>query len=217
MGQCDLDNGTEDWINLVFSTTHDMTKPQLSDTVKELIQKARIVSFATWRDDYGDEAIQQFQRADDESRYLTDDELQHIAGMSPDTAGIETAKILRDRVQEIVDEARAEVLTAFPGLTEPGGDLYPAVRAEACWRDFWHFLRCITYGIAGQRTDYTSAEGLHYMQLLYQELKVPLTAMVMGLEGIKTASLNRIEPAQREAFAPYFDHLTEQLRQFSAT
>jgi Phycobilisome protein len=196
---------------------HDMTKPQLSDKVKELIQKARIVSFVTWQDAYGDEVIQQFQKADDESRYLTDDDLQHIAGMSPDTAGIEAAKLLRDRVKDIVDEARAEVLTAFPTLTEPGGDLYPAIRAEACWRDFWHFLRCITYGIAGQRTDYTSAEGLQYMQLLYQELRVPLAAMVMGLEGIKTASLKRIEPTQREAFAPYFDHLTEQLKQFAAT
>jgi Phycobilisome protein len=194
-----------------------MTKPQLSDQVKELIEKARIVSFASWRDAYGDEAIQRFQRADDERRYLTDDDLQHLGALSADGAGLESARVLRDRVQEIVDEARAEVLVAFPGLTEPGGDLYPAVRAEACWRDFWHFLRCITYGIAGQRTDYTSAEGLHYMQLLYQELRVPLAAMVMGLEGIKTAGLKRIDPAQREDFAPYFDHLTEQMKQFAAT
>lgn len=194
-----------------------MTKPQLSDQVKELIQKARIVSFASWRDAYGDEAIQRFQTADDESRYLTDDDLQYLRALSADGTGLENARVLRDRVQEIVDEARAEVLAAFPGLMEPGGDLYPAVRAEACWRDFWHFLRCITYGIAGQRTDYTSVEGLHYMQLLYQELRVPLAAMVMGLEGIKTAGLKRIDPAQRESFAPYFDHLTEQMKQFAAT
>jgi hypothetical protein len=194
-----------------------MTKPQLSDQVKELIQKARIVSFASWGDAYGDEAIQRFQTADDESRYLTDEDLQRLGALSVNGAGLESARVLRDRVQEIVDEARAEVLAAFPGLTEPGGDLYPAVRAEACWRDFWHFLRCITYGIAGQRTDYTSAEGLHYMQLLYQELRVPLAAMVMGLEGIKTAGLKRIDPAQRESFAPYFDHLTEQMKQFAAT
>jgi hypothetical protein len=193
-----------------------MTKPQLSDQVKELIEKARIVSFATWRDAYEDEAIQRFQRADDESRYLTDDDLQYLTAILPDASGLESVRVLRDRVQEIVDEARAEVLAAFPGLTEPGGDLYPAVRAEACWRDFWHFLRCITYGVAGQRTDYTSVEGLHYMQLLYQELRVPLAAMVMGLEGIKTASLQRIDPAQRESFAPYFDHLTEQMKQFAA-
>jgi hypothetical protein len=195
-----------------------MTQPQLSDKVKELIQKARIVSFATWQDDA--EVIERFQRADDESRYLTDEDLRAIAARlsdaSGDTSGIEGARVLRDRVQEIVDEARAGVLTAFPQITEPGGGLYPPIRSEACWRDFWHFLRCITYGIAAQKTDYLSHEGLHNMELLYRELNVPLEAMVKGLEGIKTASLQRVEIEQRTFFAPYFDLLIEQLRQFTA-
>jgi hypothetical protein len=195
-----------------------MTQPQLSDKVKELIQKARIVSFATWQDDA--EVIERFQRADDESRYLTDEDLRAIAARlsdaSGDTSGIEGARVLRDRVQEIVDEARAGVLTAFPQITEPGGGLYPPIRSEACWRDFWHFLRCITYGIAAQKTDYLSHEGLYNMELLYRELNVPLEAMVKGLEGIKTASLQRVEIEQRTFFAPYFDLLIEQLRQFTA-
>jgi Phycobilisome protein len=202
-----------------------MTQPQLSEKVKELIQKARIVSFATWQDAYAAEVIQWFQSADDERRYLTDDDLQNLAAYKPDrSAGIAAAQMLRDRVEEIVDEARAELLTAFPTLTEPGGGLYPAFRSEACWRDFWHFLRCITYGMAAQRTDYLSDEGLHNMELLYRELNVPLVAMVKGLEGIKTASLQRIETAhetehetaQGTSFAPYFDLLIEQLKQFTA-
>jgi len=193
-----------------------MTNPQLSEKVKELIQKARIVSFATWQDSRPAETIQRFQKADDESRYLTDEDLQYAADLSPDTVeGIEGAKVVRDRVKEIIDEARTEISTTFPALTEPGGGLYPPLRAEACWRDFWHFLRCITYGMAGQRTDYTSDEGLHYMQLLYEELEVPLEAMVMGLEGLKTASLKRINSEQQERFAPYFDHLTKKLKQFA--
>jgi len=193
-----------------------MTKPQMSEKVKELIQKARIVSFATWQDTYTTETIQRFQRADDESRYLTDEDLQHLAALSPaPSEGIAGARILRDRVKEIVDEARAGVLDSFPTLIEPGGGLYPPARAAACWRDFWQFLRCITYGIAGQRTDYTSVTGLHYMQLLYQELEVPLEAMVMGLEKIQAASLKRIDPESQESLAPYFEHLTEQLKQFS--
>ena len=72
----------------------------------------------------------------------------------------------------------------------------------------------MTYGIAGQRTDYTSAEGLYNMQLLYQELKVPLEAMVVGLEGIKHASLTRLD-GETKSLEPYFDHLITQLRQFS--
>jgi Phycobilisome protein len=192
-----------------------MTQPQLSDKVRELIQKARIVSFATWHNTHPAAAIGRFQAADDEGRYLTDEDLQQIQQLAPATAGlIPVVQQLRDRVSDIVDEARTGVLQTFPQITQPGGELYPSARADACWRDFWHFLRCITYGIAGGHTDYTSVEGLHYMQLLYQELQVPLDAMVVGLSGIKTASLKRVELEQPAILAPYFDHLIEQLKQF---
>lgn len=192
-----------------------MTQPQLSEKVRELIQKARIVSFATWENTHPVEAIQLFQAADDQGRYFTDEDLEQIQQLVPSsTALISVTKNLRDRVSEIVDEARTQVLARFPNITQPGGGLYPPIRADACWRDFWHFLRCITYGIAGQHTDYTSTQGLHYMQLLYQELQVPLDAMVVGLEGIKTASLKRVEPEQQAILAPYFDRLIEQLKQF---
>ncbi len=193
-----------------------MTKPQLSEKVRELIQKARIVSFATWQDTHPAAAIQRLQAADDEGRYLTDADFQQLQQLAPDSAGlISVASMLRDRAAEIVDEARTVVLTKFPTITQSGGGLYPPERAEACWRDFWHFLRCITYGIAGHRTDYTSAEGLQCMQQLYQELQVPLEAMVVGLEGIKTASLKRVEADRQEAIAPYFTHLVKQLKRFT--
>lgn len=192
-----------------------MTKPQLSEKVRELIQKARIVSFATWQDTHPSDIIQRFQLADDQGRYLTDEDFQQIQQQAPDKATfVPVAQQLRDHVQEIVDEARAQLLTTFPTITQPGGGLYPPARADACWRDFWHFLRCITYGIAGDRTDYTSPEGLHYMNLLYQELHVPLDAMIVGLENIKAASLQRLEPEQQPQITPYFDHLIEQLKQF---
>ena len=192
-----------------------MSIMQLSEKVRELIQKARIVSFATWQDTHSAETTQRLQAADDEGRYLTNEDLQQLQQLAPNSSGlIAVASMLRDRAVEIVDEARAGVLTKFPTITQPGGGLYPPERAEACWRDFWHFLRCITYGIAGHRTDYTSAEGLEFMQELYQELQVPLEAMVVGLEGIKTASLNRVEPDHQEAIAPYFTHLVEELKHF---
>lgn len=192
-----------------------MNKPQLSDKVRELIQKARIVSFSTWQDTHPAAAIQRFQDADDQGRYLTNEDIQQIQHIAPATiALLPIAQQLRDSVNEIVDEARSQVLKTFPTITQPGGDLFPPERANACWRDFWHFLRCITYGIAGQHTDYTSAEGLHYMQLLYQELRVPLDAMVVGVEGIKTASLKRVKPDQQTLLAPYFDPLIQQLKRF---
>ncbi len=189
---------------------------QLSEHVKELIAKARIVSFASWKGSYPPEVIQLFQAADDESRYLSDEDLEQILAASSEAESfISTVRLLRDRAPEIIYEARAQVLTQFPNITQPGGGLYPPKRAENCWRDFWHFLRCITYGIAGGSSQFTSSEGLHHMNLLYQELQVPLDAMVVGLEGIKAASLKRVSDLEAENLAPYFEHLITQLKAFT--
>jgi hypothetical protein len=193
-----------------------MARPQLSAEVLELIRLARIVSFVTWPDSHPAAAIQIFQKADDDRLYLTDAELEQIAILVPNQSQFTAVvAMLRDSVVDVVNEARAGVLTAFPDIMEPGGGLYPAERADACWRDFWHFLRCITYGIVGQRPDYTSKEGLYYMNLLYEELQVPLAAMVVGLEGIKIASLKRVEPDQQDLLAVYFDKLIDRLKKFS--
>ncbi len=185
--------------------------PSLSPRVKELIAKARIVSFDGWQEQFGDAAIAALQTADDDRIYLDDAVLERLP------AGT-IARSLRDHASTMVDTARAQVLEQFTGITEPGGGLYPAFRAEACWRDFWHFLRCITYGIAAQRTDYTSATGLAYMEQLYQELQVPLDAMVYGLQALKTASqrqLAQLDVAYGEAqLDPYFDHLIQALSEF---
>jgi hypothetical protein len=196
----------------------------LSEKVKELIVKARIVSFSNWETTHSTTAIQIFQAADDAGKYLTDAELEEIAALAPNNSKlIPIVQTLRDRATEIIDEAREEVLKTFPNITQPGGGLYPAERASACWRDFWHFLRCITYGIAGEHHEYTSEVGLGYMQQLYQELQVPLEAMVIGLKGIKAASLRRCEASQQNAMplatikdgiAPYFDHLIEKMASF---
>jgi hypothetical protein len=187
----------------------------LSSTVKELIIKARIVSFDTWESNHSAAIIELFQSADDRREYLTDDELDRIQTQSPKTSAlISIARLLRDLATEIVNEARTQVLVTFPDLTQPGGGLYPAERADACWRDFWHFLRCVTYGIAGGSVEYTSDVGLHHMDLLYQELQVPLDAMVLGLQELKTASLARVSPDLQVDVAPYFDRLITKLQGF---
>ncbi len=187
----------------------------LTEKVKDLITKAQIVSFDSWQ--HPAESIEIFQIADRDRVYLSDQECDRIAILSPQTSSlIPIAKLLRDRVAEIVDEARADVLLKFPTIAEPGGGLYPPIRAEACWRDFWHYLRPVTYAIVGGQRQYTSAEGLKYMQLLYQELAVPLEAMAVGLDGLRSASLSRIEANQKQIISPYFDDLIVSLKSFSA-
>jgi Phycobilisome protein len=184
----------------------------LSPLVEELIVKARIVSFAAWAPAHSAEVIARFQAADDERRYLSDADLAGLDGT--------VAVLLRDQAAAMVDEARAEVLRQFPGILEPGGGLYPAARSAACWRDFWHFLRCVSYGIAGQQRDYLSAPGLTAMQQLYVELQVPLPAMVVGVEALQVACLQQLAAssgawgADRAAIGTYFDPLILAIKAF---
>jgi hypothetical protein len=52
------------------------------------------------------------------------------------------------------------------------------------------------------------------MDLLYQELQVPLDAMVLGLQELKTASLARVSPDLQVDVAPYFNRLITKLQGF---
>lgn len=188
----------------------------LSDKAKELIELSRIVSFVTWTDKYPQTVIEIFQQADNDKRYLSDEDIEQIQAIVPALkTSLDQGKTLRDNVDTIVSHARQAVLAAYPQITEPGGGLYPPTRAEACWRDFWHFLRCITYGISGQSVAYTSDRGLNYMEQLYQELQVPLQPMVLGLEKLKLYSLQHFAEAQQPELAPYFDRLINALKEFT--
>lgn len=188
---------------------------ELSDHVKDLIKKARIMDFSSWRPAHPPESIARFQQADDERRYLTDEDFESIAALAPKMVSrIPAARLLRDQASDIVDEARAKLLVHFPGILEPGGRLYPQERADACWRDFWHFLRSITYGIAGGRRDFTSQVGLHHMEALYGELSVPIDAMAWGLKEVKVACMSRLAESERSEIGPYFDHLILHLENF---
>jgi allophycocyanin-B len=52
------------------------------------------------------------------------------------------------------------------------------------------------------------------MQLLYQELQVPLDAMICGLEQLKIYSLQQFPSEDQQELTPYFDHLIHHLKQF---
>ncbi len=189
---------------------------QLSDRAKELIPKARIVSFTAWKNLYSQEIIAIFQAADNRGQYLTDADLERIQNLVPDNSlMVAQAKLLREQAPDLVAKARAKVLAEFPNIAEPGNDLYPPARAEACWRDFWHFLRSVTYGVAGKNPEFLSQEGLKNMELLYQELGVPVPAMLCGLEQLKTVSLQQFSLEEQDLLSLYFDHLISALKQFS--
>ena len=155
----------------------------LTDRIKDLIARARIVSFSSWQS-HPAASIAIFQAAEDARVYLTDENYAQIAALSPATSSlIPISQLLRDRVVEIVDEARTHLYIQFPHIAEPGGGLYPPERAEACWRDFWHYLRPISYGLAGGNAEYTSAEGLKNISAM--------TAMSSGGQSY-TMKMNKI-------------------------
>ena len=53
------------------------------------------------------------------------------------------------------------------------------------------------------------------MEQLYQELQVPLDAMILGLEQLKVFGLKHFNTAEQKTLEPYFDRLIESMGQFS--
>ncbi|MGD1904190.1 MAG: phycobilisome protein [Geitlerinemataceae cyanobacterium] len=185
----------------------------LSERAKTLIDKARIVSFEPWQADCPAAIVRRFQEADDRREYLSRADLAAIAERSSvSPRQTKAANTLRDEAATIVSGARKNMLAAYPDITQPGGALYPEMRAEACWRDLWNFLRCISYGVAGDRRDYISAVGLEYLGQLYEELHVPLDAMTCGIANLKTCALPLFDADTQAAIGTYFDYIAESMQ-----
>jgi allophycocyanin-B len=53
------------------------------------------------------------------------------------------------------------------------------------------------------------------MEELYQELKVPLPAMVLGLENLKKYSLQKFPTSEHQEMGSYFNRLIDRLKGFS--
>lgn len=127
------------------------------------------------------------QVADQSKRLLHDDEIQ----LCCDWSGEEAAPLteLHRHVSDLVNKARADLLKEQPELVQPGGKLFPEDRAEACWRDCFHFLRVSLYGAALQRTEITDSNGMRCLAELYSLLDVPVPALLLALECLRQRSV----------------------------
>ena len=125
--------------------------------------------------------------ADQNKRLLNDNEISLCCNWS----GLATAPLiaLQSKVPELVDQARADLLKEQPELVQPGGKLFPADRAEACWRDCFHFLRVSIYGAPLRRTAITDPNGMHSLAELYALLDVPVPALLLALERLREHSV----------------------------
>ncbi len=186
-----------------------------NDRILQLIPKAKLISFKSWESVYSPEVVNIFLSASAEARYINDGELTAIATIYPQLAeATAQSRILKDRAATIVQRAREQLLSQYPGITSPGGDLYPEERSNACWRDFWHYLRCISYAVAGQQKLYICPEGLENLRLLYLELNVPFKAMIAGLENLRVSALQEFPEKERDDLAAYFEELIVAMKTF---
>lgn len=91
--------------------------------------------------------------------------------------------VLQD--SKAVAVGREEILKTFKGISEPGGDLYPEKRSDACWRDLQAFTRVVGYLCALDGDDSPlSDDGFRVLSEVYEELDVPVDAVVVGVKGI---------------------------------
>ena len=128
------------------------------------------------------------RQADAEARQLSVDELGTICSAS--NVNAENLQRLQSKTPQIVTSAKSQLLRKDPGLVLAGGALYPEPRAEACWRDCWHFLRVTIYAVAAGRPDFTHPPGVKGLRDLYLELGVPISSMAQAVGFLKADAIS---------------------------
>ena len=121
--------------------------------------------------------------ANKEKRLLSAQELKVLCNRSHSDAN--KLEELQAKLPELINEAKRILLKRIPNITEPGGSLYPKERAEACWRDCFHFARISIYGTAAGETNITDKQGLKVVQELYSILEVPINALIICLKELQ--------------------------------
>lgn len=159
----------------------------MNERLKQLTDKARILGLTY------DQSLPQsirviIQQADADARPLNDDELDIICSFS--TINAKNLRRLQSKTPLIVTSAKSQLLREDPGIVLPGGALYPEARAEACWRDCWHFLRVTMYAVATGRPAFTHHLGVQGLSDLYQELAVPISSMALAIGFLKAEALS---------------------------
>ena len=150
------------------------------------------------------------ERADQAQRQLSSDELTTICQVSG--IDVSLADNLIQRSDQLVNQARAHLITTQPHLVQPGGALHPEDRAEACWRDCWNFLRVITYAVACNKSCFTNASGMAALRELYRRMNVPIEGMNIALGQIKELALEGVSRSNdRQLISGCFLHLQNEL------
>ena len=153
-----------------------------SDTIRQLAAKAQVLGLPQQRN-ISESCRQLLQQADQERRLLSSSEIQSLCQHS----GVMSTPLeqLQGQAHQLVDQARHDLLEAQPHLVKPGGALYPEHRAEACWRDCFHFLRVCCYAVAVAEPKFTNPQGMAALGELYAALGVPVDGLLLALARLQ--------------------------------
>ena len=188
-----------------------MAESTADATVHQLIKQARVLGLAQ-DPELPAEVRRCLASADQQRRGLHDDEMLQICSFSGVDPGL--PRTLQDRAEVLVTEARRHLLLRQPQLTAPGGALHPEDRAEACWRDCWHFLRVLIYSIASGRSAFTDSEGMAVLRKLYSLKGVPIHAMTIALEELHHLTRKETQNLdQQQQISACFQHLMRNLNE----
>jgi len=125
--------------------------------------------------------------ANRDQRLLSTEELQRCCRWS----GVDCAPLvsLQDLVPALVDRSRSALLSDEPDLVKPGGKLHPQERADACWRDCFHFLRVCCYAAAAGKPQFTDPQGMAALGELYAALGVPVDGLLLALHNLQQLAI----------------------------
>ena len=151
--------------------------------IRQLAKKARVFGLAE-----SPSLLPQHKRvlaeADGAKRLLSTSELKMLCAQSGTTTS--ALERLQGQAEALVDASKQALLRKQPDLVAPGGALYPEDRAEACWRDCYHFLRVSCYGAACAESRICDPEGMAALGELYALLGVPTDALKLALVELRT-------------------------------
>ena len=183
-----------------------------SPKVRELIKVANIFALPK-QNKLHEKSTKILESANKSKRLLSRKELNILCKNSNCKA--EKLEEMQHRLPSLINEAKAILLRKQPEITEKGGSLYPKERAEACWRDCFHFARISIYGTAVGETDITDKEGLKAVHELYSILEVPVDALAICLKELQLKCreiyTERNEREDIRLLDGCFNHLAEKM------
>lgn len=160
-----------------------MSEESNAELIRKLVREAKVLGLP-YRSDLPLTVRSILSAADADQRLLDVDEVQALCRIS----GVEPYGLLslQTEASSLVKEAREQLLLNQPDLVRPGGALYPESRAEACWRDCYHFLRVSFYAVAAGAKNFTDPEGIQGLRRLYEALGVPIPGLLFALNSLRS-------------------------------